>query len=235
MNLIALSLLATLPGGFPIVVSAEFPVDLQYRALASTVRIVNLSSGYRGSGVVLRSDRGINYILTAEHVVDKATAGIEIMSFTDATYPEPDRIVTGAEVVARIKEPDIALLKLVTRERLGPGLTICPRSQAPTAKVFPALSLGCSNGAAPTCLVDKVVDRKRVRKMLGGGSSLVWEVGIQHAPGRSGGPLLDTRGNIIGVCSGSTDDRGYYCHTDELYSWLKDSGYGWLIEERKIR
>lgn len=234
MNLIALALLAALPGGFPIVVSPEFSVDLQYRALGSTVRIVNLSNGYRGTGAVLRSDRGIVYVLTAEHLVDKV-ANLEIMTFTDATYPEPDRILTGAEVVAKTKEPDIALLKLLTRERLGPGLTICPRTLAPTAKVFPAMSIGCSNGAAPTCLIDKVVDRKRVRKVLAGGTSLVWEVGIQHAPGRSGGPLLDARGYIIGVCSGTTEDRGYYCHTDELYGWLKDSGYGWLVEERKPR
>jgi hypothetical protein len=50
--------------------------------------------------------------------------------------------------------------------------------------------------------------------------------------GMSGGPLLDARGRVIGVCSAAKPDGpGYYAHLDEVLAGLKSQGYGWLIAQ----
>ena len=39
--------------------------------------------------------------------------------------------------------------------------------------------------------------------------------------GRSGGPLLDADGRLIGVCSGTQEGMNYYTHPDEIRGALQ--------------
>src|SRR5581483_172794 len=124
------------------------------------------------------------------------------------------------------------LLRLSTRDRPPGGLKICPPKLVPKEMPFPVMSVGCSLGEPPTILVDRVLDKKRVRKQPLAEPTLVWEAATKHSPGRSGGPLLDQRGNIIGVCTGRTGNFGFYCHTQEIHQWLKKNGFEYLYEDQ---
>src|SRR4051812_40778781 len=109
--LLPLLLLALPLGQFDVVASKEFSADVQSRALLSTVRILNLTTKFRGSGALLKSDGGFVYILTADHVVEKGE-GFEIATFSSESYPRTEALYRAAEIVARSAEADLALLRM---------------------------------------------------------------------------------------------------------------------------
>jgi hypothetical protein len=53
-------------------------------------------------------------------------------------------------------------------------------------------------------------------------------VATEKPEGRSGGPLVDKRGLLIGVCSGVSKDKAYFCHIDEINAFLERNGFDWL-------
>jgi hypothetical protein len=108
----------------------------------------------------------------------------------------------------------------------------CPADKTPTKKDFPGLSCGVQAGQPPTCWADTVAGKKLVRKP-GGPSYQVWELLKEPAGGRSGGPLIEKRGKLIGIGSGRSDGRGYYTHLDEIYRFLKANEAGQVLLEPK--
>src|SRR5438093_1402336 len=81
---------------------------------------------------------------------------------------------------------------------------------------LPALTVGCDGaGGAPAVAVDTV----RAEKNLGPRSPYkcnFFEADRPPAVGRSGGPLVDRQGRLIGVCSGTLGGKkGYYVHIAE--------------------
>jgi hypothetical protein len=73
--------------------------------------------------------------------------------------------------------------------------------------------------------VDEVLWKKLVRRQGAGKSAYFWELAGKQAEGRSGGPLLDKRGYLLGVCSGTNREKSYFCHTDEVRAFFKRSGF----------
>jgi hypothetical protein len=74
-----------------------------------------------------------------------------------------------------------------------------------------------------------VLEARRARRE-GRESALFWEVGRKEAEGRSGGGLVDRRGALLGVCSGTNKEKSYFCHVDEIRAFLKETGFGWVVE-----
>lgn len=212
--------------------SKEFGKELQVAAITATARLVNAGQNELGSGVVLRQKGAFVYVLTANHLVEK-TERLEVGLFSAKSYPKPEHVATSVEVLARSKDADLALLRLTVRNPVSARLPICPAKLVPTEKEFPVLTVGCDDGLAPTCRLDAVRDKKRIRKPGENGAALVWEAAAEPAKGRSGGPLIDRRGQVIGLCSGRSDGKGYYCHLDEICRFFKQNGFSWLLEEEK--
>jgi S1-C subfamily serine protease len=222
-------LLTLLPGQFPTIDSRSFPKERQAAALAGTVRILNTDRGIVGGGAILGRSGPLVYILTAEHVVHEAER-MEVHTFTNHSYPKPANIYKSAEVVARSRSSaaDLALLRLATGDALPGTLSLCPPRSAPRGGTFPVLSVGCGGGEAPTCEEDKVERAFWVEKMGLEGKALFWRTGLRPVKGRSGGPLLDRDGKLLGICSVANDNAGYYCHLDEVRQFLRQSGCRWL-------
>ena len=42
--------------------------------------------------------------------------------------------------------------------------------------------------------------------------------------------MIDRQGRLLGLCSGRSDEKGYYTHIDEIRAGLRDSGYRWLLD-----
>ena len=72
-----------------------------------------------------------------------------------------------------------------------------------------------------------------MRKEEGGPARVVWQTSREPARGRSGGPLLDRRGHLIGVCSGRAGGAGYYTHAERVHDFFKEHGVKWLYEESR--
>lgn len=227
--MVGLAFALLLPAQIETVETADFSKEAQTAALTATVRVVNGRQRVEGSGVVVGRKGSFVYVLTANHVVEKGDR-LEVATFSAASYPKPARVYRSVRVVARAGDMrDLALLRVVTDDRMPGTLALCPARVVPEEAGFKALSVGCAGGEAPTVLVDDVAGKKRVRREGEDKAASFWEVDRKQAEGRSGGPLVDRRGYLLGVCSGTDRDKSYFCHPDEVRAFFKESGFDWLI------
>jgi hypothetical protein len=220
-----------LPG--QVVDSEEFSKELQLRATAATVRIVNRGERIEGSGVILGQKDKAVYILTAAHLVNRPTR-LEISTFSADSYPRPAKIYDKAEVVAHTKDTrDLALIRVTADDLPTDRLPLCPPRLLPKKDEFTSLSVGCGVARAPVCLLETVKGAKSIRRQAKAQAALFWETAGEQAAGRSGGPLLDRQGHVLGIASGASRGKGYYCHATEIHRWLKTTAYRFLLPEEE--
>jgi S1-C subfamily serine protease len=136
----------------------------------------------------------------------------------------------GAVVLARSAEADLAILRLPTSPGLPKPLPLAAAKQVPKAPCQ-ALSVGWAGGDAPTAL-DEMVRRDALVRRPGEKAAVrSWQTQRKQARGRSGGPLVDRAGRVIGLASGHDRESGYYVHVAEVHRFLKNNGLGFLSEE----
>jgi S1-C subfamily serine protease len=208
---------------------AEFPTTARDTAVMATVQIRALPQMAEGSGALIGKSGPFVYVLTAQHLVKRAER-LEITVFPKDSSPEPRTVYRSAKVVAEMEGlADLALVRLTTTDDMPAFLRVCPQTkvQKLPGKV---LAVGCEEGKKPAGLLEDVARKKLARR---DDETLVsfWEVDHKHAPGRSGGPLVDQRGYLVGVCSGSNRDKSYFTHVVEIHGFLKRNGFRWLEEE----
>lgn len=189
MNLLTCLLL--LPSQAKPANSPDFPDRIQNRVLAATVRITNSSQRREGTGVVVGQDASFVFILTAGHVVHKASR-LEIDVFTRASYPRPDKSYRSFRVIASSGDiRDLALIRMATRDKMPAKLAICPVPEIPKVDGFPGLVSGCYRGKAPTCLVQKVRGKKKVGRKGESATAYFWQV--------DGTFLRGDRGDLLSI------------------------------------
>jgi len=220
--------LLLVPGQIETIEAADFPAQAQIAAVTGTVRIRNLGQKADGTGVILGRKGAFVYILTAQHVIAK-TERLEIATFTAASYPRPARVYRSYHVVAQTNDQrDLALLRMVTDDKMPGSLPLCPARLIPDEKDFKALTVGCAADKPPTCLLATVAGKRRVRRQAEDVPVAFWEVSSDSPEGRSGGPLVDKRGFLLGVCNGVSNDKAYFCHIEEINAFLERNGFDWL-------
>jgi S1-C subfamily serine protease len=225
--LLTLTLLLLLPGQIETISAPDFPKELQVAAVTATVQIVNVTRQTSGSGAIIGRSGPLVYILTANHVVDKAEE-LEVRTFSARSYPKPDNRYRSARLVDQMPLEDLALVRLATSDPAPGTLKVCPPRLVPQEKSFPALTAGCSGEAAPTCLLNQVKGKKLVRKLGEEGTVAYWELAKAQAKGRSGGPLVDKQGYLLGIASLVNDDKGYCCHIESIHGLLRRNGLSYL-------
>jgi S1-C subfamily serine protease len=224
--MIGMALLAWVALAPPWVESQDFSRAAQEKALAATLRLRNPASGGEGSAVRLGRVGPHVYYLTAAHNIGQSNV-VDLETFTVRSYPKPDRKMQLADVDKVWPECDLALLRSVVVDE-GPAATLIPRDKTPKNGDFAALSVGCTNGAEPELVQVRVTGAKRVHKP-DGSSGWYWETEKPSAPGRSGGPLIDRNGHLIGICSGMDGAKAYYVHADDIRKQLDRSVRRFLL------
>ena len=203
-------------------------MERQTHALAATVRMRIADRGVGTAVVVGRKDSAL-YLLTADHATDGPdTTELKFEFFSDGNRTKPAFVLQKAKAAIRRPIADFALLEVsIDRDRTVSILKLAPPGTAPKKYPFEGLSVGCSDGAAPTCEKESVLGK---RLALRGESEMAffWQAEKSQVRGRSGGPLLDEAGRLIGICAATALGKGYYVHSSEIQAALKTEGYDWL-------
>ncbi len=186
-----------------------------------------------GSGVAIGSKDGRCYALTAWHVVAKADF-IEVSAQVDGET----ETFTGVKVLARLPEPDLALLEFRVGESIVSCLRIAAKSEELKRFPLPVLNSGWVNkDNDPTCEDDLAEARKFVilfrKKGDSIGKAFFWQTQKPPTEGRSGGPLISANGELVGICSLTGEEKGFYGHLDEIHYLIrKHSSCQWLLPKQ---
>ena len=192
-----------------------------------------------GSGVLLgKEPTGKLLVLTVWHAAKRGVLAVDFFSLRSLDRP----LVTSesVEVVSHSERRDLAILRVgVARtdvHKLNPGIQVCdqlPEQSLPEQSLQGVHSLGCEEGGAAIPIAEKIVGKFKVRLPGQPQPTLMWKTKFPQSAGRSGGGLVDSEGNLLGIALGKTESTaraGYYCHHQEIVTYLVDSGLGWLLK-----
>jgi S1-C subfamily serine protease len=222
-----LALVLLLPTAADPVIPGTALTELKQWAAILASPKVSVPGRTNGTGVVIGAKDGFGYLLTAAHVVP--LDGIEVQFTTRETYPKTAWFATQPAVVARWPDPDLALIRFpLPMGRDLPQLPLAGPGQRPKTFPVPAWSAGVGQDEAATIRAERVLAKRAIRRP-GHDLAFFWETENETQLGRSGGPLVDDRGRVIGICAARQAGRGYYTHLDEILAALKRDGHGWLV------
>lgn len=148
-----------------------------------------------GSGVIISPD---GYIITNNHVIDNATQ-LEVTLNNNATYP--------AELIGTDPKTDIALIKI----EAGNELPFVPFSNSDTVKVGEwVLAVGNPFRLTSTVTAGIVSAKSRDLDESDGDPQSFIQTDAAVNRGNSGGALVNTRGELIGINTAISSETGSY-------------------------
>ncbi|MFO0966417.1 MAG: serine protease [Gemmataceae bacterium] len=156
-----------------------------------------------GSGFVVRVDKTTVFIATNSHVVtplpDEVMIGKPKVVFNSGT---PFEVTVNADVVARDRIRDLAILKVTGLKDIPRPIPLDPSIEV--GETMPVFAVGYPFGADlalgktnPSVTITKgVVSALRYDSL---GQVNFVQIDAEINPGNSGGPVVDDKGNLIGV------------------------------------
>jgi len=222
-------MLALLILSIPPLIAGPVSGDLQWKLIAATPRIVS-TQGVRsiGTAVCIGVQNQTAYLLTAEHVV-RGGAGFQLEFFTRESYPKVAFRLEDARVVKSYRVPDLALIAVPVGKHDVPSYPLSGPGQRP--KQFPFAGLSIGNNAERFSLRSETIIAKQLVRSRDD-VAFYWEMEKASDRGRSGGPLVDAQGRLIGIITATQQGKSYALHLDEILVTLKREQHAWLYEKK---
>ncbi|MFI9642156.1 S1C family serine protease [Micromonospora sp. NPDC051925] len=172
--------------------AAPVPAELVTAAQKTVPGVVSVLVGggaagqsASGSGFAIDNEQ---HIVTNDHILAKGGGGA-------VTVEMPDGRRYAAEVVGREPGSDLAVLKVPSAAGLAPLPLAKPRS---TRVGEPVLAVGSPLGLAGTVTAG-IVSALNRQVRLGTSRRSAVQTDASINPGNSGGPLVNARGEVVGV------------------------------------
>lgn len=149
-----------------------------------------------GSGVIIRAD---GYILTNNHVVE-GSDGLEVELADNRRLP--------AKIIGTDPQTDLAVIKIEAT-----NLAAAPLGDSDTMQVGDwVLAMGSPFGLEHTVTAGIISAKNRVQGIVGDGEGFEDFLQTDAAinPGNSGGPLVNLRGEVIGINTAIASRSGGY-------------------------
>jgi S1-C subfamily serine protease len=225
---------AALPGQF--VENPAFNKAQQIVAFEATVRTYHPASRSIGTAVIVAQKDGKSYLLTAAHLVspvalpERQNEDPERVEMFHYAAKKPDGVSSrgDAKVVARMPNVDLAVLEVELKSPPA-AIPICPRDKRMMHLPMAVMTLGAIADGPPEIVFDQV-EKKRFLQKPDHTEANYWEANIPQETGRSGGPMIDARGYLIGIASGIQNGKGYYSSTNEILHALDKERLMWLYQ-----
>lgn len=152
-----------------------------------------------GSGVVISKD---GYVLTNKHVVPEGSNSVTVIMSDGKEY-------TDVKVVGRDPFNDIAFLKINGVSDLTPA-TLGDSSQIKTGQKVVAIgnALGIFRNSVTSGIISGIGRPVQAQDVSGASEQLenLFQTDAAINPGNSGGPLVDLRGEVIGINTAVSQD-----------------------------
>src|SRR5690606_38397746 len=146
-----------------------------------------------GSGVIISAD---GYIITNNHVIDNSQE-LSVTLNNNKTY--------DAKIVGTVPSTDITVIKIEAYEDL-PFIAFDDSDEAKIGKWFLAVSNPFN---LPSTVTAGIISAK-ARDLSGRSSQSFIQPDAAVNPGNSGGALVNTRGELIGINTAITSQTGSY-------------------------
>lgn len=188
--------------------------------LASTVRMrVQDDAGHSfGTGVIVDARQGEALVLTCAHLFRDAAGRVmgKPSNVTVEVY-QGGRVVERTPLLQILRcnfDSDVALVSF----RPTTGVTAAKIAASPTQlrEGSEVVSIGCDRGADPSVRHSRVT---AINRYLGAANVTATGAPVE---GRSGGPLFDSMGQVVGVCNAADheDDEGIYAALPAIHAEL---------------
>lgn len=182
--------------------SPGVPGDLVNAAAQTLPGVVSVQVG-AGSGVAGGSGFAVDdrqHIITNDHILASAAASAAISGGSPnggaVTVVGPDGRRLPAEIVGRDPNSDIAVLRVPASAGLRP-LPLAPSNGTRVGE--PVLAVGAPLGLSGTVTAGIVSALDRQVRLGNGGRQSAVQTDASINPGNSGGPLVNARGEVVGV------------------------------------
>jgi thiol-disulfide isomerase/thioredoxin len=188
--------------------------------IAATVRlsVADPNGKSTGTGAIVAARDGMALVLTCGHIFreSQGRGAVDISIFCSTPNGAELRGTVAGECLAYDLERDLALVRFRTESPLD--VTPIAPTGVQLQPGAPVVSVGCNHGENPTARLSHITTINRFQGFP--------NVEAAGAPveGRSGGPLYNAQGQVIGVCFAANpqDDEGLYASIASIHAKLDE-------------
>lgn len=223
---------------FALLPATAFAVSSPSEARNGVV-LVSVDDHYGTGFAIGKPGEPVEYIVTCAHVIDSEFRGREGDRAEVVFALAANRFVIGT-VVEIDNQKDMALIKLPEPTTERTALLLCPSTERDLEDTYTALGYPFNSITNNIDTDDITMTRGAIalKTFLQERNDDVYQIDIDIHPGNSGGPLVNSKGEVVGINAlaieqiDQNDNKvitNYAIVIDEFFDFVSQSKYGYVL------